>query len=235
MISVCMATYNGERFVREQLESVLSQLTPDDEVIVADDMSTDATLDVVRKFSDSRIRILPGEEHLGPIYNLERALLASRGEYVFLSDQDDVWLAGKVFECLLGLRDADLVLHDAYFYGQLPDGSWARGKTVFELRPPRHGVLKNWFRNCFTGCCMAFRRSLFSRAIPFPKRLPMHDQWLGLVAEKTGRVRFIDKPLVDYRRHSGNATDLLNGSGASLAKRFKWRFDLLRILFRLSK
>lgn len=235
MISVCMATYNGERFIREQLESIFSQLNPDDEVIVSDDGSTDATLEIVERFSDSRIRVLTGGKRLGPIYNSERALASARGEYIFLSDQDDVWLADKVSECLRGLRDADLVLHDAYFYEQLLDGSWARGKTIFELRPPRHGALQNWFRNGFTGCCMAFRRSLLSRALPFPEKLPMHDQWLGLVAEKTGTVRFIRKPLADYRRHSANATDLLNGTGARLSKRLRWRFDLLRILFRSLK
>ena len=128
MISVCMATFNGGKFIREQLESILSQLPPDAEIIIADDGSTDDTLLVVDSLNESRIRVLPAERHLGVIYNFERALRASKGEIVFLADQDDVWLPGKVEMCLAALNEADLVMHDAFLLGLSDafESAWGR-------------------------------------------------------------------------------------------------------------
>lgn len=113
MISVCIATYNGAATLHEQLSSILSQLSPDDEVIVSDDGSTDATLDVVRAFDNPIIHIVPGPQTGSPIDNFEHALRQARGEYIFLSDQDDVWLEGKVQRMLAALKGgADCVVSD---------------------------------------------------------------------------------------------------------------------------
>src|SRR5687767_8891539 len=94
-VSVCMATFNGARFVEAQVESILRELRPDDELVVSDDGSSDATLDKVRRFSDARVRILAAGR-LGVAPNFEHALRHARGDCIFLSDQDDVWLPGKV-------------------------------------------------------------------------------------------------------------------------------------------
>lgn len=235
MISVCMATFNGEAFLSEQIESILSQLSEEDELIVSDDGSTDGTLRILKSFADARLRLLePSFQRLGPVYNLERALKAARGEFLFLSDQDDVWLPTKKAEMLFALETSDLVLSDAFVYAQTANGKWEEGVRMFEVRPPRHGVLSNWLKNSFTGCCMAFRRELLSCALPFPKNLPMHDQWLGVCAEKNFRVSFLEKPLVEYRRHGKNATDFLTGKKARKMQRVLWRFRLgVAILQRL--
>ena len=232
MISVCMATYNGGKFIREQLESILSQLPTDAEVIVADDGSTDDTLAIVNSFGDGRIRVLPPEKHLGVVYTYERALLASKGEFIFLADQDDIWLPGKVEKVLAALNDGDLVVHDAWMLRPSePSGSsWVRDGKLSEIRPYTKGVFANWWKNSFTGCCMAFRRSILDRALPFPRNLPMHDQWLGLVAEKFFRVSYVTVPLVEYRQHSGNATHI-GRSPAGVFQKTKWRFDLARAIF----
>ena len=231
MISVCMATYNGGKFIREQLESILSQLPPDAEIIIADDGSTDDTLLVVDSLNESRIRVLPAERHLGVIYNFERALRASKGEIVFLADQDDVWLPGKVEMCLAALNEADLVMHDAFLLGlsDVFESAWGRNGKLSDIRTYRSGVVANWWKNSFTGCCMAFRRKVLDKALPFPKNLPMHDQWLGVVAEKYFKVSYVDEPLVDYRQHSSNATHI-EKSPAGVLQKIKWRVDLLKAI-----
>ena len=235
MISVCMATYNGGKFIREQLESILSQLPlntgVDAEIVIADDGSTDDTLSVVASIGDSRIRVLTAEKHLGVIYNYERALQASKGEIIFLADQDDVWLPGKVERVLAALNDADLVMHDAWMLrpSDSPDSSWTRSGKLSDIRAYKSGVVANWWKNTFTGCCMAFRRNVLEKALPFPKNLPMHDQWLGLVAEKRFKVKSIDEPLVEYRQHHCNATHIGN-SPAGVFQKIKWRLDLARAI-----
>ena len=231
MISVCMATFNGGKFIREQLESILSQLPPDAEIIIADDGSTDDTLLVVDSLNESRIRVLPAERHLGVIYNFERALRASKGEIVFLADQDDVWLPGKVEMCLAALNEADLVMHDAFLLGLSDafESAWGRNGKLSDIRTYRSGVVANWWKNSFTGCCMAFHRKVLDKALPFPKNLPMHDQWLGVVAEKYFKVSYVDEPLVDYRQHSSNATHI-EKSPAGVLQKIKWRVDLLKAI-----
>ncbi|MBR5413789.1 MAG: glycosyltransferase family 2 protein [Fibrobacter sp.] len=224
-----MATYNGGKFIREQLESILSQLpSAGAEVVIADDGSTDETLSVAQSFGDSRIRVLPAEKHLGVIYNYERALQASKGEIIFLADQDDIWLPGKVDRVLTALNEADLVIHDAWML-RPSDSSWTRAGKLSDIRAYKGGIVANWWKNSFTGCCMAFRRSILNKALPFPKNLPMHDQWLGLAAEKNFKVKSIDEPLVEYRQHSSNATHIGN-SPAGVLQKIKWRLNLLKIL-----
>ena len=226
-----MATFNGGKFIREQLESILSQLPPDAEIIIADDGSTDDTLLVVDSLKESRIRVLPAERHLGVIYNFERALRASKGEIIFLADQDDVWLPGKVEMCLAALNEADLVMHDAFLLGLSDafESAWVRNGKLSDIRTYRSGVVANWWKNSFTGCCMAFRRKVLDKALPFPKNLPMHDQWLGVVAEKYFKVSYVDEPLVDYRQHSSNATHI-EKSPAGVLQKIKWRVDLLKAI-----
>ena len=203
MISVCMATCNGERYLQAQLDSVLVQLNAGDELVIADDCSIDGTLALIEQRSDPRIRLLPGKQRLGVVANFERALCAARGEYVFLCDQDDVWLPNKRALLIEALASADLVVSDC----RVTDGMLAvTAPSFFAQRRSGPGLLRNLWRNSFLGCCMAFRRSLLARALPFPRGLPMHDTWLGLVASATGRVRFVDAPTLLYRRHAASVS-----------------------------
>ena len=228
MISVCMATYNGGRFIRQQLESILSQLPASNaEIIIADDGSTDDTLSVAESLNDPRIRILAAKEHLGVIYNFERALKAALGDTIFLADQDDVWLPEKVDKVQAKLRVYDLVMHDAFM---LSDG--VRGGRLSEIRPYVKGTFRNWLKNSFHGCCMAFRRTVLEKAVPFPEKIPMHDQWLGLIAEQYFKVGYLPEPLIEYRQHSANATHIEKSSAGAL-QQIKWRIDLLRAFNRV--
>ena len=229
MISVCVATFNGARHVVDQLQSILPQLSGDDEVIVSDDGSSDATVELVCSLKDSRIRMLCGEGGLGVVRNFERALGAVRGSLVFLCDQDDVWLPNKVNIFVNALRSADLVVSDCH----VTDGELRNTYTsFFSLRGSGPGVLKNVWRNSYLGCCMAFRREILKAALPFPRTVPMHDMWIGLLADLLYRVVFVETPTLLYRRHGGNASPTAQTSHLGLGKRVLYRADLVWMLLR---
>lgn len=228
MISVCLATYNGGAYVEEQLRSVLAQLGPEDEVVVSDDGSTDDTLAVITRLADFRLRVLEGSGKLGVIKNFERALLAARGETIFLCDQDDVWLPGKVDGCLAALADYPLVVTDcAVVDGKLN----LLSPSFFRMRNSGSGLLHNLWKNSYLGCCMAFRRDLLKVALPFPNRIPMHDMWLGMIAEIYGGACFVPKQLLLYRRHGENASDAAGKSRAEFGKMLSDRFFLASFVF----
>jgi len=224
MISVCMAVYNGEKYLREQIESILKQLSPEDELVLSDDASTDASIEIIERIKDSRLILLKNEKRLGPIYNFERALVHCRGDLIFLSDQDDLWLTGKVNACVQKLKEYDLILHDAFVLRE----NKRQEKTLFELRNVQRGLFKNWWKNSYTGCCMAFKRTILESAMPFPKKIPMHDQWIGICAEKKYRVLFLNSCFIEYRVHDNNATRITGTKKQTFRQRFLWRYYLLK-------
>lgn len=223
-LSVCMCTYNGARFLREQLESILMQLGPQDELIVVDDGSRDSTVAVLQSLGDSRLRLYRNERNLGPARSFERALALAQGDRVFLADQDDVWLPGKVPAMVDALNEADLAVSDCRVVDEALN---ELHPSFFARQRSGPGLLRNLARNTYLGCCIALRRELLQVALPFPARLPMHDWWLGLVAEAFGRVVFVAQPLVLYRRHGANASTAAQASTAAWTTRLRWRARLL--------
>jgi glycosyltransferase involved in cell wall biosynthesis len=206
MCSVCMATFNGEKHVYRQIKSILDQLSRDDELVISDDGSTDSTLQIISSFSDSRIKIFHNENRKGPVGNFENSILNARGEYIFLADQDDYWLPGKIKKHKELMLQYELVTSDAIVIAE--DGT-VLFDSFFKARNSGKGLLKNLKMNSYLGCCMSFRRSLLNKALPFPKDLYMHDWWLGLVAEIEGNVYFCNDKYIHYVRHSANATQTL--------------------------
>jgi len=230
MISVCMATYNGSRWVRLQLESILAQLGAADEVIVVDDTSRDDTLEVIAGLADGRIKVTRNERNLGVDRTFEKALALAQGDIIFLSDQDDVWRSDKV-KSVLATFDADpkitLVLSDARIVdgqGDEIDSSYFAARGAFFP-----GVLANIVKSKFLGCAMAFRSEVRDKALPFPHPIPGHDMWIGIVNELHGKTRFIDAPLIDYRRHGKN---LSPSTHQDLSKMITWRWQLIAGVFR---
>jgi glycosyltransferase involved in cell wall biosynthesis len=202
-----MATFNGSRFIRAQLESILPQLGPDDELIVSDDSSTDDTLEIVRSYNDERIQLLTGNKFRSPLRNFGHALGHAQGRIIVLSDQDDVWLPGRIsliHERLDGDKDrVSLIMMD----GEIVDAEGnCLDKSIFRANRVGAGILKNIYDNTYTGCCLAFTRPLLDLALPFPRRIPMHDMWFGLLAEIFGRVEFVPVSTIHYRRHAANAS-----------------------------
>ncbi len=220
-ISVALAAYKGENFIGEQLSSILTQLADTDEVIVSDDFPQGKTKEIVLEMAeeDARIKYIEGPSK-GLIMNFENAIKNCTGDYIFLADQDDVWLPDKVEKvCEEFEKGADLVLHNAMVTDKdlkITDTSF------FSSHGTKTGYFNNILKNSYMGCCMAFKTELKEKILPFPESLPMHDQWIGLLAEKTGKVSLVEKPLILYRRHGENMT----GGKTSLKQKIMWRISI---------
>ncbi len=223
-----MATYNGEKFLREQIDSIIAQLDESDELIISDDGSNDATLDILYSYNDSRIKIFHNKYNHGVNRNFENALIHANGDYIFLSDQDDVWKKDKIRICLSALNDCDLVVHDC----QITDSNLnIVSQSLFMEIGAKPGVLCNILKNGFTGCCMAFRKEVLESIIPFPKSIKFyHDQWIGLKATLKFRVAFINIGLIYFRRHSSNSSSVAEKSKLTLIDKFNYRLILIKEL-----
>lgn len=225
MVSVCMITYNGEKYIREQISSILPQLKQDDEIIISDDSSIDNTISIIKSFNDNRIRLLENNQFHSPIFNMENALKNAKGDYIFMADQDDVWNENRVDECLNKLNAYDCVVCDATLIDQ--NGKMLE-PSFFAIRNSKKGFFRNLYKNSYVGCCMAFNRKVLDKAIPFPKGIPMHDSWIGLVAEMYGNTLFLDSALISYRRHGENCSPTGERSNNSFGQMMINRLNLLR-------
>lgn len=223
MISVCIATYNGDKYIKEQICSILPQLSEVDELIVSDDSSKDDTLVILENMKDERIKIIHNTGKHGVVPNFENALKHSSGDIIFLSDQDDIWDGNKVKRCVDVLQDADLVVHNSRVVYE--DGSHL-DEDFFKLRHSRSGYWKNLFKNSFVGSCMAFRKEVKEYVLPFPKHILWHDMWIGLMVERHGKTKFIDDQLLYYRRHGNNASATSEKSSFSRWFQLKYRAQM---------
>lgn len=225
MVSVVLAAYNGGEYIKAQLESVLKQLGAEDEVIISDDKPSGNTYTAIADIisADSRVNYIEGPGK-GVIKNFEHAIKNAKGDYIFLCDQDDIWLDGKVQAVMNEFsKDTVVVMHDAKVVNNNLD---VTENSFFAAHGSGTGMVKNIIRNTYIGCCMAFSAKLKPHILPFPDDLPMHDQWIGLVGEKAGKVSLINKPYLLYRRHDGTAT----GGKTSFTQKLKWRKSIIRCL-----
>ena len=231
MISVCIATYNGERFIREQIDSIFRQLSSDDEIIVSDHGSTDDTISIINSIDDKRIRIIEGPRKHSPTPNFECAMKEAKGDYIFLADQDDVWKPNKVEVCIEWLQEYDCVVSDA----EVTDSNLnPLYPSLYAIMQVRHGRIYNTiWKNGYTGCCMAFRRNVLKASLPFPKNIPMHDIWIGNVAAYKYNMKFIPDKLIMFRRH--NETISCNGKGSkySIWQQMKFRWSIIKNIVNL--
>lgn len=227
-VSVCMATYNGGDFILEQVSSILPQLGPCDELIISDDSSDDDTIALIRSLDDHRIRILAYQRFRSPIYNFEHAIKAAEGKYIFLADQDDVWVPGKVTKCTALLEEGyDLVVTNCKVVDKELN---TLHPSFFEVNNSGKGFLRNLIKNSYLGCCICFKKEMRQLFIPFPRDIPMHDIWIGFVAEMTGRIKFENEQLILYRRHGKNETSSGGKSHYSFIQKLMFRWNLLKYL-----
>lgn len=220
-VSVAMAACNGEKYIGEQVNSILCQLRPEDELVVSMDPSADETYKILKAIDDDRIRVLEGPGK-GVVKNFENAIWHTTGDIILLSDQDDVWMPDKVAVMKEKLKDNLLVVHDAVILGSELDG-----KSYSEVHRSKAGYIQNLIRNSFIGCCMGFRSELKPVILPFPDMVPMHDHWIGLAAYKTGKVKFIPDRLIQYRRHGENQTQMTH---SGFKEMLMWRVHILEAL-----
>ena len=220
--SVCIAICNGEPYIKDQLSSIFPQLCSEDEIIISDDKSTDNTVDIIKGFNDRRIRLYINQFQ-NPILNFEFALSKCNGDLIFLSDQDDLWNTNKVKIVSELLKEYDLVVTDCEV---VDENGLTIHDSFFKLRNSNNGLIKNFIKNSYLGCCMAMKRRILEKALPFPKSIPMHDIWIGMIAELYGTTYFCNQKLVQYRRHGNNKTCTAEKSCYSLHKRIVWRLNL---------
>jgi glycosyltransferase involved in cell wall biosynthesis len=222
-----MATYNGEKYIKDLLDSILCQLDKNDEMIVSDDGSTDRTLEIIKSYQDSRIKILNNNKPHSVIHNFENALIHASGDYIFLADQDDVWMHNKVSVAVAALATTDLIVSDC---AVVDSDLKCVTPSFFQHNHSQQGFWINLYHNSYVGCCIAFRKEILRMCLPFPQRIPMHDIWLGFVAELFYRSRFIPQRLVLYRRHGGNISSTSQTSPYGAGKKLSFRLNLLRYI-----
>jgi glycosyltransferase involved in cell wall biosynthesis len=225
MISVCIATYNGEKFIKEQIESILPQLDSSDEIIISDDKSIDSTINIINEFNDKRIKVIFNKLERGYTNNFENALKHVSGDIIFLSDQDDIWRPNKVERCLEELKFYDIVVSDASIINSENE---IISESYFNLRSPRKTFLGNIVKFSFLGCCLAFRSNILKKALPFPvkSKLCTHDNWLFLVGSCFFKYKILDEKLIFYRRHDGNVSTGGLISTTTIWFKIKYRFFL---------
>lgn len=226
-VSVCMATYNGSRYVRHQLLSILDELEPDDEVVVVDDASTDDTVAVVEGVGDPRVRVHVQSANRGYVRAFESALQAADGDVLLLADQDDEWVPGRRAALVAAVRHAGVAASNLVVLGTgEPLRSPLSGRP-WRLRSAASGHrLRNELRILagdapYFGCAMAIRRDALALVLPFPAFLDeSHDLWIATLANRGRLLRHVDEATVRRRLHDANASSARpRGIGPALRSR----------------
>jgi glycosyltransferase involved in cell wall biosynthesis len=225
-VSVVLASFNGENYLKEQIESILPQLEPNDELIITDDGSTDQTLTVLQPFlQDSRISLF--ENHfLGFKENFTVGIKAAKKEVIVLSDQDDVWHPDRLKETKKAFNEgADILIVAPCFVDKKLQ---ILSKERYNYRW-RSGFWLNFWKNSFIGACMAFKKELAKEFLPFPKNVDYHDSWIALLGYlRRKKIVHIDRELIYYRRHKGTFSGERKEMGVVVKSRVLLLVNLLK-------
>jgi glycosyltransferase involved in cell wall biosynthesis len=232
-ISVCIATYNGEQFILEQITSIITQLNTNDEIIISDDNSTDNTLNIIRDLNDSRIKIHINSGEKGYSSNFENALRQATGDYIFLSDQDDIWKNNKIQTCVKYLKNYDFIVSDATVINMHNEVLY---DSFFSIRNPHKTLLGNLMKFGYLGCCFACRKSVINKSLPFPShhKLATHDNWIFLIAIMFFKIKILDEKLILYKRHTSNISTGGFIDKTTLGFKVKYRLYLIISLLKRS-
>lgn len=217
MVSIAMATYNGEKYIKEQIDSILNQTIQDFELVICDDCSTDGTIRILQEYAenDKRFHIYQNEENLGFKKNFEKAITLCQGEYIALSDQDDIWMPNHLELLKTAIKDKALACGNADLIDK--DGN-SMGTTFWEQEAfdsiPSSNLDKAMsiilFRSPYQGAAMMVRRKLLEFALPIPHVYTYHDSWFALFACFCGGIACVEEPILKYRRIENSVTGLRN-------------------------
>ncbi|WP_053058423.1 glycosyltransferase [Pedobacter sp. BMA] len=211
LISVALCTFNGEKHITEQLESILSQSYESIEIIICDDQSTDGTFEILKRYASNYpiISLYQNDQNLGFVKNFEQAISRCTGDYIALSDQDDVWMIEKLTTLITQIGDSDMIYHDSNLIDK-------QGKLIPHVKMSDHyrsydgtSNLPFLISNCVAGHAMLFKSTLISVILPFNSEF-YHDWWITFVAITIGKIKAIPDILVNYRQHDLAITDTLN-------------------------
>ena len=208
-ISVAMASYNGEKYIKDQITSILDNLDEYAELVISDDGSTDETVAIIKEIAqvDERVKLISGPGK-GIKKNFEHAIAHCMGDYIFLSDQDDIWAKNKVKVVMqiFEEKQCSLVMHDAVVVNE--NHTEEIMPSFFGYRGSKTGAVANLVKNSYMGCCMAFKSELKEWILPIPDEIQMHDQWIGILNDLKGNGScLVKEKLLFYRRHEENNSD----------------------------
>ena len=203
-----MCSYNGERFIKEQIDSILEQSYSNFELIITDDCSSDKTIEIIKNYqeNDSRIKLYQNEVNLGFVKNFEKAISLCSGDYIALADQDDIWKKNKLEAFIENIEENVLIYSDALL---IDEHSESMGKEL--IRPTNLLVSGSNNRafllgNCVSGNTLMFKKELVEYILPIPKEVSFHDIWIAFVASTYGSINFTDEAMTYYRRYSEQVT-----------------------------
>jgi len=203
-VSVAMAVYNSEKYIEQQIDSILVQLSPEDELVISYNISDDSTFEIISDYEsrESRVKIFVCDKR-GVQHNFENAILNTTGDIIFLADHDDIWNKDKIKTVLnvFDTTNASVVMHSRIIVDR--DLNYIRTINL-ESRDKR--FLRNFVSNKFSGACMAFKRNIIKFSIPIPKKFVYHDVWIGLISSLMTNIEIINLPLNIHRRHENNAS-----------------------------
>ncbi len=199
-LSIILPAYNGELFIKEQVVSILCDLSENDELLISDDNSSDATLSIINSFDDTRVKVFIQEKNLGLNKNIEFLIGKASYPNILLSDQDDVWLAGRSSLFRNALKSADLIIDDCVIVDSNLSVIKGSYRSVY---PFSNNLISNFIRCRFLGCCMGFKKRVAELAFPIPRNYIGHDLCIGATAIIYGfSIITLDRKLLLYRRHS---------------------------------
>lgn len=209
LVSIAVCTYNGEQYLRPQLDSLVQQRYKNLEIIVADDCSSDGTIAILEEYQSKYpfFKYYQNTTNLGYRKNFESVVSKCTGEYIALCDQDDIWDLDKIHVQVEQIGDAALIYHDSAFIDA--QGSDMHRKlsdilTLYQGKSPFPFILFN----CVSGHALLFKRSLLPEVLPFDENI-YHDRWIAFVASLKGGIKLIPEALVQYRQHASSETDIL--------------------------
>ncbi len=245
LISIAMTTYNGEKFLKEQLNSIINQTYKNLEIIICDDCSTDNTINIINEYKekDERIQLYVNEKNLGFSKNFEKAISLCKGEYIALADQDDIWKLNKIELMVTNIEKATLI------YGNeelIDENNNLIARSFFEATEYIPG--EDNYKKFFVDCCiyghnMMFKREIVNNILPIP--LKFYDVWISLIAAKKGKIKYLDNIVGSYRQHLQSVSGIVRKKRSLFEKVFypidwetykKWnkdRIERLKIFKRL--
>lgn len=212
-VTIVLPTYNGENYLKEQIDSILNQTYSSIHLIIADDCSQDHTREILHQYeSDDRIEIYEQPKNQGVVKTIEFLLQKVRTPYYMLADQDDVWLPEKVEQSLVVLKKegADLVFGDLTVVDQNLKTMYPSFGDFMKLnrkiKKHIHHYQLNYLYNCVTGCTILAKRETIDMILPIPtdSNYLIHDHWMGIMVGLQGKLAYVEKPYIWYRQHGNN-------------------------------
>ncbi len=211
-VDILLATYNGEKYIREQIDSILNQTHREFRLLISDDGSKDSTRKILEEYKnkDSRVEVYFQENNLGVVKNFEFLLKKVEAKYYMFSDQDDIWKDNKIEKSLNKINEGyDLVYSDLEVVDEnlnVTYESYWKLKGIYNKIKKYNNFESLYLNNFVTGCTIISKKELINSFLPLPNtsKYVLHDYWISLIISQNGKIAYIEEPLIKYRQHKNN-------------------------------